>query len=314
MTTIAALPTLPDGDVLPDGLWAGALDRDPRPGRRGRTRRWSYTAAGSADVAVGAAIVDLGFASTAFAWSLVDGQLLTWDAHGLPGVAARLGVHAATPARFRVRGGRVAIGPDGGLDLDVPVAGGRLRARVDIDPDQPAIAVTATPAGGWNATQKVAGERARVRVTTPTAQVAVTGGAWRDWTLGAQDRTTTWRWAAAAGHAADGRRVGCNVSTGMNGGGAGEDVVWWDGVPHPLVVDELGPAGAHLSGDWRLAGPGWALTQAVAGVRSADENLLVVRSRYVQPVGTFTGTVPAPDGTPVEVTMVGVTEDHVARW
>ena len=87
MTT--TMPPLPVGERLPDGLWAGALDRDPRPGRRGRTRRWSYAAAGAEEVAVGAAVVDLGFASTAFAWCLLDGRLLTWEARGLPGISAR---------------------------------------------------------------------------------------------------------------------------------------------------------------------------------------------------------------------------------
>lgn len=312
MTT--TLPPLPAGDRLPDGLWVGALDRDPRPGRHGRTRRWSYSAAGAEDVAVGAAVVDLGFASTAFAWCLVDGQLLTWEARGLPMVSARLGDHASSASRFRARGAHVAIGPDGDLDLDVPVTGGRLVATVDVERDQPVVCVTPTPHGGWNTTQKVAGERARIRIRTAAAQVAVTGGAWRDWTLGAQDRDTTWRWAAAAGSADDGRRVGLNVSTGMNGAGAGEDVVWWDGAPHPLVLTELGPAGPRMSGDWQLSGPDWSLAVASAGARAADENLLVVRSRYVQPVGTFTGTLPDPDGIPVPVHLVGVTEDHVARW
>ena len=49
------------------------------------------------------------------------------------------------------------IGPDGDLDLDVPVDGGRLVASVAVEPDQPVVCVTPTPRGGWNATQKVAG-------------------------------------------------------------------------------------------------------------------------------------------------------------
>lgn len=313
MSTLAALPTLPTGGALPEGLWAGALDRHPGEGRRGRTRRWSYTAVGAPEAAAGAAIVDLGFASTAFAWCLVDGQLLTWDARGLPVVSARMGDHAGTAARFRARGARVTIGPDGDMDVDVPVRGGRLRATSAVEPGGAAVCVTPTPRGGWNATQKVAGERARLRVSVPGAQVTTTGATWRDWTLGAQDRDTTWRWAAGAGSDADDRRVGVNVSTGMNGV-VGEDVVWWDGAPHPLVVDHLGPVGDDLRGDWSMHGPGWELVLHAVGARAADENLLLVRSRYVQPVGTFSGTLPGPDGAPVPVELVGVTEDHEARW
>lgn len=313
MSTLAALPTMPPGDALPEGLWAGPLDRDPRTGRRGRTRRWSYSGAGSDDVAVGAAVVDLGFASTAFAWCLVDGRLLTWEARGLPLVSARLGDHAATPARFRARGGRVTIGADGALDVDVPVRGGRMRVHSTVEAGGPAVCVTPTPRGGWNATQKVAGERARLVVSVPGTQLTTRAGTWRDWTLGAQDRDTAWRWGAGAGTAEDGRRVGLNVSTGMNGQ-VGEDLVWWDDIPYPLDLQELGPVGTDLRGDWRLSGPGWELVLESAGARAADEHLLVVRSRYVQPVGTLRGTLPGPDGTPVRVELVGVTEDHEARW
>jgi hypothetical protein len=305
------LPALVGG--LEDGLWAGVVGSDPRDGRRGRTRRWSYAAAGAPDVAVGAAVVDLGIASTAFAWCLADDQLLTWEAKGIPRLSARVGTTSATSAGFRGRGARVAIGPDGALRVDVPVDGGRLTAHVDVDADQPAVCVTPTPGGGWNVTQKAAGERARIHVTTPTSQFAVRGGTWRDWTLGAQDRDTTWRWAAGAGHADDGRRVGLNVSTGMNEL-VGEDVVWWDGVPYPLDVRVLAPTGDRFAGDWEVAGPGWGITLDSAGARAADEDLWLVRSRYVQPVGTFTGTLPDPDGMAVPVTLVGVTEDHAARW
>ncbi len=175
MPPLTTLPPLPDGLPFPDGLWSGALDRDPRAGRRGRTRRWSYTAAGSDEAAVGAAVVDLGFACTAFAWALVDGQVLTWDARGVPRLSARMASHADSAARFRSGRARVQIDRGGGLDLDVPVRGGRLRATLQLDPDLPAVCVTPTPGGGWNATQKVAGERARVRLTAPGVQVTSTG-------------------------------------------------------------------------------------------------------------------------------------------
>lgn len=314
MTIPTALPPLPGTPDVPVGLWNGSLDRLVRGQERGRTRRWSYSAAGSPEAAVGAAVVDLGFAVTAFAWALLDGQVRTWDARGLPRVSGRMGDHAATWARFTTRDARVEIGPDGALDLDVPVAGGRLRASLGIDADRPAVCVTPTPRGGWNATQKVAGERARIRVRAPGVQVTTTGAGWRDWTRGAQDRHTQWRWVAGAGRAGDGRRVGLNVSTGMNAAGPGEDVVWWDGVPHGLEVSSLGPVGDDTAGDWRVTGPGWALDLDSRGARAADENLGVVRSRYVQPIGRFVGTLPDPSGTPVEVVLTGVAEDHVARW
>ena len=312
MGPLRRLPPVPAGP-LSHGLWAGALDRDPRAGRRGRTRRWSYTAAGSDEVALGAAIVDLGMAATAFAWCHVDGQLLTWSVKAMPWTAVKMGRHAGADSRLRTRGASVAIAADGHLDLDVPVGRARLVASFEVAPGTAAVCATPTPAGGWNTTQKAAGEVAQIEVHGPGGSVRTTGGSWRDWTLGAQDRHTTWRWAAGSGTAADGRRVGLNVSTGMNGA-VGEDVVWWDDVPYALDVATLAPVGGDLGGDWCLDGPGWRLDMTSHGARAADENLLVVRSRYVQPVGRFAGTLPDPDGRAVPVTLVGVTEDHEARW
>jgi hypothetical protein len=310
-----AVLTHPDGSPL-DGLWNGDLDVDLvaiRP-RSGRLRRWSYTAAGDASVMVGAAVVDTGVAAVAFAWCF-DGQTVhTWDRKGLPGRHGVVGRDARTAASFAKGRDRVTVGADGDLDLDVALPDGRLTARVEVTPDQPAVLVTPTARGGWNATRKAAGERARGTVTVAGRTIDLAGGSWRDWTIGRQDRRTVWRWAAGAGVAGDGRRVGLNVSTGMNDIAAGENVVWWDGVPHALELSDLQPIGADAAADWYLSGPDWRLDFAAAGVRAANENLLVIRSRYVQPVGTFTGSLPDPDGRPVPVELRGVTEDHVAVW
>ena len=55
----------------------------------------------------------------------------------------------------------------------------------------------------------------------------------------------------------------------------------------------------------------------ITDLRTVDEfkNLIVAVSRYVQPIGTFSGVL-RPDGrAEVRVDgLCGVTEDHVARW
>lgn len=302
------------------GLFAGEVTTDPVPTapRGGRVRRWTYVAAGDGQTVVGAAVVDLGAVGVAFAFATVGGVTATWErtlplARGL-----RVGTVPGHGAGARAGGGSILLGGDGSIDLDVPTATGRLRADVrSTGQVTPAILATRTPGGGWNVTRKVAG--------TPVAgEVRLGGGAgvalgaeaggWSDWTAGRQDRRTTWRWAAGAGLAADGRRVGINASTGMNGQEDGEDVVWWDGVPHRLQVSDLAPAGADPAGDWQVRGAGTDLRLATVGVRSADERLVVVTSAYTQPFGRWTGTLPDPDGTATEVTMAGVAEDHLAVW
>lgn len=281
--------------------------------RKGRRRRWVYAAAGDEHVLVGAAVVHVGVLGlgTAFAFAVTPDGVHTWDAG--PGRAGDVGGLRGTASVARA-GGRVVIG-ERRFEVDVPVDGGRLAAAVDLAAASPVTLVTPTPRGGWNATTKAAGHAGVGEVVVPGGTHSLDGGAWTDATEGRQDAHTTWRWAAGAGLAGDGRRVGLHASTGMNAAGPGEDLVWWDGVAAPLDVTTLAPTdGAGPDQAWQLAGQGWALELDVAGVRAADEGLGPIRSRYAQPMGTWRGTLPDPEGRPVAVTLAGVAEDHEARW
>lgn len=314
---LAQLATRPGGTAtgLPTGRWAGGLDLDVAGlgPRRGRLRRWSYVAAADDQVAAGAAIVDLGYTVASFLWICRGDEVTQWERKGLPGRHGRVPTTTgAGEAWFRVGADEVRVGPDGTLRASVGDRAGRLHVDLSVSPDTPALIVVPTAAGGWNATQKVAGEAAAGTVATPNWSHDLSGNAWRDYTVGRQDRDTRWRWAAGAGRSPHGR-VGFNLSTGMNEHAPGENLVWWDGVPYDLPLDRLEPVGA-FDGPWVLSGPGWSLGFDPVGVRAADENLLVVRSQYVQPIGTFRGTLPGPDGSPRPVTLEGVTEDHRARW
>lgn len=282
--------------------------------RRGRRRRWVYAAAGDEHGTVGAAVVDVGLLGlgTAFAFATGPDGLVRWDTG--PGRAGDVAGLAGT-ASVRRSGGSVEITPSS-LVIDVPVDGGRLRAELALESPAAVCLLTPTPRGGWNATTKAAGHRATGTVSLPTGSRALDGCAWTDATDGRQDAHTTWRWAAGAGRSQDGTaRIGLQASTGMNAVGPGEDLVWWDDRPVPLEVTRLEPVRTDVfDGPWRCSGDGWGLELEPNGVRAADEGLGPVRSRYVQPVGTWHGTLPGPDGVPVPVRLAGVAEDHEARW
>lgn len=324
--TLAALPDLPArlrgrDASLPSGRWAGRLREDPAEfgPHGGRLRRWYYVAAGGEQASVGAAVVDLGALAVSFAWALIGARTLTWERRIPLRRGAWVGSVPDGGAGAQRRGQQVVLDADGSIELDVPTEAGRLRASVTTRHEvTPAVLVTRTPQGGWNVTQKSAGTAVEgwVRVGDgPRTPLGAGASGWRDWTTGRQDRATTWRWAAGGGWCEHGQRVGLNASTGMNGREVGEDVVWWEGVPYGLPVahlrpsDELDPEGA-----WDVGGPGWSLHLDPAGSRSEDLRIGPLVSRYVQPIGRFEGTLPAPDGTARRVWLSGVTEDHEAQW
>ena len=86
--------------------------------------------------------------------------------------------------------------------------------------------------------------------------------------------------------------------------------MWVDGVPR-----EVGPAGAFADDLSAVAtDDGVDLHFAAEARASARDNLLLVRSEYRQPFGTFTGVLPAPTG-PLELAEGwGVMEAHSALW
>ena len=114
-------------------------------------------------------------------------------------------------------------------------------------------------------------------------------------------RHTSWRWSAGVGVAGDGRGVAWNLVAGVNDGPRdSERTVWIDGQPA-----EAGPSvfADDLSGVDGLAFESEA-------VRSSDENLLLIRSSYRQPFGTFSGQLAGlalAEG-------YGVMEEHDVHW
>ena len=306
------------------GRVTGRLRHDPLllGPRRGRARRWLYVAAGGVatdgtPVVAGAAIVRLAPVVVAFAYATVGSRTVTFDARAPLAAGRNVGSDATAGARFRRGSAQLELTGDGGLRIEVPTTDGHLSVHADTVTDVlPVVLVTATPDGGWNVTEKAAGTAARLEVAVDGHRVEVPRAAgWRDYTAGRQDRRTRWRWAAGAGYAADGTRIGMNASTGMNGAAEGEDLLWIDGVPRPMEVQDLAPVDpAAPSGTWRVRGPGTALELAPLGERSRREQLGPVVSDYTQPIGRWRGRAAVRGGTAVEVDLVGVAEDHLAVW
>jgi hypothetical protein len=105
----------------------------------------------------------------------------------------------------------------------------------------------------------------------------------------------------------DGRAVAWNLVDGVHDTpGASERSVWIDGEP-----TELGPVtfGADLGG--AAFAEGGALTFTAESTRAREDNLLVFRSSYEQPFGTFAGSLPHA-GALAE--GYGVMERHDVVW
>ncbi len=128
-----------------------------------------------------------------------------------------------------------------------------------------------------------------------------------DDSAGYHRRLTEWRWSTGVGLAADGRALAWNLVEGVNDPPSGsERAVWVDGAPHEAPPVSFDAALTRI----RCA-DGSELRFVAETERARSDNLLLVRSDYRAPFGTFSGTLPGG----IELSSGrGVMEWHRARW
>jgi hypothetical protein len=123
-----------------------------------------------------------------------------------------------------------------------------------------------------------------------------------DDTAGYYARHTRWRWSAGVGRADDGRRLAWNLVSGVNDPPHdSERTIWIDGEPREAPPCTFAPDLGSVD----------ELSFAAEAVRQRHENLLLLRSRYRQPFGTFSGQLP---GGITVAEGYGVMEEHDVWW
>lgn len=341
--TAEPLPAAPEAAIGDDGAprlgaYAGALARtglerraarglEARLARVARLKRWRYAIVVSDDVLAAAAVVEGGYFSGAFAWA-VDrrtGAILgDRSATGLPRVQGRVD-DRPTDGRARFSGG--------GLEVDIEGAGDgwrvgfRVGDALHLDAQLARAAVPApftlvapVPDGGVRATLKAAPLAVtglvRARGRTFPLEGAL-GGV--DHTAGLLARETAWRWAFGLGRAG-GAPAAFNLCEGFPGippGDSGENVALAGQGPVRLPPVSFAFDRERPMSPWRVtsADRSVALDFRPQAVHREDRDLGIVRTRFAQVAGEFTGSVSVPGGGTLEVAgWPGVVEDHWALW
>jgi hypothetical protein len=330
------LPIAPDGLVrasrLCAGRFQGRVDRvdwsglDEARQRGGMWRwthhkRWQYVGVSSPELFIGLAIVDLGWCVTAFAYVFdrtLRRVIADWDQIGLPGVSGHVndrpidGAHAS----FRSPGARVSIDHRHEDDtLGVRLLAGAFRLRLDLNlrAAPPVLVAVGQPVGG------VAHSTHKTSAVPVSGEVEVEGVRWcldratacLDSSNGLLARETAWRWASA-------HRPGLGFNLQQGYFGNHENALWLDGELIPLGPARFTFDSHKPMAPWRVATEDGLvdLVFEPQGARAADRQALIASSRYIQPVGLFSGTVRrSQDEPPVRVIdLLGVTEDHHSVW
>jgi hypothetical protein len=267
------------GAPRPAALAGLALPPASMPSRQGLRplKAWRYIGVFGPELMLCLAAVRIGVARQAF-WAL-------WDRDG-----GRL--------YERTTFGRGTIQLDRGR-----ARLGDRRVRLDLTLEETGGVETVCASGrsyAW--TRKQGGIRAHGTLEVDGARRSVDARAVIDDTAAYFQRHTRWRWSAGVGESRDGRALAWNLVSGVNDPlSNSERTVWIDGRPV-----EVGPSAfaADLSG---VDG----LRFHAEAVRERHENLLLVRSSYRQPIGTFSGELP---GGAQLAEGYGVMEEHDVWW
>ena len=284
-------------------------------------KHWQYVALATDELFCGIAIVDVGWTNTAFAYAFDrrQGKLVaSFSQDGIPGISAKLNAHPALGAAsdFRLLANHIRyrqVSDSQCYQLEVQCGDFRIDARFDGQVAAPCLlAVGPIEGGSVHATVKSSGMPLSGSVTLAGRELDLQGGiASFDHSNGFLARETAWRWASA--HSLD---VGFNLQSGYFG--AHENALWLDGRLISLGAAHFDFDPAQVLAPWHIYTDDGLLDLQFQpeGCRSENKNLLVAVSRYVQPIGTFSGWVKASaEAAPRRVErLVGVTEDHFSRW
>ena len=328
MRTLAAPPhAIVGADGAPCfGSFAGPLPRvDLRPLGVGtwktltQRKRWIYVAIATPDVFVGLAIVDLAYAMKAFAFVYRDGTLLADRTLLGPSTTGMVGdtIADGAEARFSREGASAELRrEDGRIDVSARFPGLTIQARLDARTARaPLSAVGPIPGGVLNATEKQA-------LLTVTGEARVAGAripldeafGGYDYTHGLLARHTEWRWAYLLGRATDGTRVGMNLVEGFLG--ERECGVWLDDELHPVGEGIFSFDAKRPLSPWTIRTTCGAVDLAFEphALHAESENLIVVKSRFVQPIGKYKGTIRVGGRTVTLDGVLGVAEDQDVLW
>lgn len=304
--------------------------------RRLKHKKWVYGFVATQEVAALFCVVDVGYSSNAFAMAvdlttqevLADGGFL-----GPPRPLVQVSdvPAAGLEVGFRIPGARFQMAREPGespysvrvrVGLPVPLPPPKLLLDVKLltEGAAPPLTVIAPVDGGVvNVTQKSAGLVVRGRLEVAGRRWRLDGGVGGlDYTNGYLARRTAWRWAFGCGRLQDGTPLGLNLVEGFNEAreDVNENALWIGRRLVPLGRARFVYQKGELLDPWRVTTTDGAvdLTLKPIAAHREDRDLVLVKSRFAQPVGLWSGTIKVDGVTHRIERLPGVAEDQDVTW
>jgi len=138
-----------------------------------------------------------------------------------------------------------------------------------------------------------------------------------DWSAGYMRRETYWNWACLAGRLRNGKRIGLNVSCGVNETSFTENCFWINGRLYKLDMVHFEYDRSNIFSPWWIRSNDGKLDLEFhpSGKHSETINAFIVASNFHQLFGRFYGKVKLSRWRSAKINgLYGYTEDHYAKW
>lgn len=291
-------------------------------------KRWHFIGIATDRLYLSAAVVDGGYAGSAFV-CLVDLEsgttLKNLSFLGIPRLSLQVNDKAGAGARasFRQLGASIELWrseQSSKYHLAIKAGDLEVEAGFDVASAPPPLMVQGLPQNELMAvTQKTNLMPTLGCIRLSSKRFNLEGGfASLDYSSGYFPRVTEWRWGFAQGRLPDGTPVGFNLADGNNLGGQNENGLWIGDQLFCLDRAEFFFDRKNVVAPWRLKTVDGLvdLSFAAKGVHREDRNLFIVKSRFAQVLGRYSGTIRHPEtGQIYELkTLPGVAEDQSVKW
>lgn len=173
---------------------------------------------------------------------------------------------------------------------------------------------------GWVYAQKAAGVKAKGRIKSGLGDFdlsAQNAYAHHDFSAGYMRHETWWNWACFSGELADGRKVGLNISCGVNETSYSENCFWLDGKYLPIGLADFEFERGNADSEWRVFTVDGRLELHFKplGAHVEKVNAILLASDFSQFFGRFNGFIILENGEKLTITdQLGFVEDQFARW
>jgi len=275
----------------------------------------------SKEIMAGLAVVDLKYASNAFfyVYSRNDKRLIEIKKIGIPlRTSVFISSDPADP-EFHFRSD----------SLSIEFSESRIQAKsdkialdavLDFSGTSPLRICTMAGYRGWVYTEKATPlnikgtfeiEGRKILLESPETLALM------DWTCGYMRRHTCWNWASTASLLEDGRKLGLNLSWGVNETGWTENAFWLNDkmirCSNSIFIFDRD----NLMKPWKIYSEDGKIDLEFIPEATRSEKIwaLVAASRFTQLTGVFNGVLRGLDGEEIILKEIpGWTEDHFAKW